>query len=267
MWTEEYWDIQRRAFWGVRRYFARRKTPLCSDCEEAKPDSSKHSFKAFDARLRKEEVFLNDILNLLMQLAPQSLYCHIIQEQFDEPVKKGSFESLGGSFLEYFGVGGRNTQPDFFAVGENHTFAIELKLGSKSDLRQVLLYAALAALEEQISGKKKDHFLLLLTPPRTFTRVWKEGFKTVGELADSLLKASQEPVKSAPKQAALFQRIDPQVVLPRFNIAHATFPEFADTLESLRPSTVNSDADEVLEKLLSGAAAEFRSYSNEPAGS
>ncbi len=260
MWTEEYWDVQRRAFWGIRRYFARRITPLCSECASQKPDSIKHSAISFEKRLRREEVFLNDILNLLMSLAPQAVYRRMIETAFDTHVpSRETFKSLGTGYLKHFDVGASTTQPDFLALGAKHTFAIELKLSSKSDIRQVLLYAALAALEERNSGAEKTHFLLMLTPPRSFRAVWKEGFDGSESLMADLAEAARHPAKIAPKQKSLFKKVNVASVLPRFRIAHLTYEEFAQVLEDSRPKQ-QSDGDEVLDKLLSGAASEFRSY-------
>lgn len=261
MWTEEYWDIQRRAFWGVRRYFARRVTPLCSQCASLKPDATKHSFAFFEQRLRKEEVFLNDILNLLMGLAPQAVYRRLIATGFGERVQSDEiFRSLGTGYLKHFDVGASTTQPDFLALGTKHTFAIELKLSSKSDLRQILLYAALAALEERRSMVEKSHFLLMLTPPKRFDAVWKEGFESPASLMMALNEAAAQPDVVAPKQTGLFKTVDLPSVLPRFRIAHFSYPDFAHVLEDLRPQQQRSAGDEVLDKLLAGAASEFRAY-------
>jgi len=261
MWTDEYWDIQRRAYWGVRRYFARRTTPLCSACASGKPDASKHSFLKFDQRLRTEEVFLNDILNLLMRLAPQSLYRLLIEHNFDISIDEDEFfESLGNDYMAHFGIGASTTQPDFFAVGQRHTFAIELKLGTKCDLRQVLLYLALAAIHEQKVSGEQRHFLLLLTPTRSFSKVFKEGFADQAEFKNAFAMAALNAADFVPKQARLFQQLDLLSLIPRFRVAHMTFAEFAFALDALRPRDLRSGADEVLEKLLGDAAIEMQLY-------
>lgn len=261
MWTDEYWDIQRRAFWGIRRYFSKRITPLCVRCASRKPDASKHGFAKFDRRLRREEVFLNDILNLLMRLAPQRLYRVLVEHSFSEDIDQDEFfESLGTNYMAHFGIGASTTQPDFFAVGQSNTFAIELKLGAKSDLRQVLLYLALAAAHERKVRQEQRHFLLILTPTRKFREVFKEGFPSEAEFKKSFALAALNAAEYVPRQAHLFQGVDLLSLIPRFRVAHMTFTDFAFVLDALRPRDLSSSGDEVLEKLLGDAAMEMRLY-------
>jgi hypothetical protein len=162
--------------------------------------------------------------------------------------------------MAHLGVEANTTQPDFFAVGLKHTFAIELKLGAKSDLRQVLLYLALAALHEEKVGQEQQHFLLLLTPTRTFSEVWEEAFTDKSEFKKAFALAALNAAEHVPKQAHLFRQFDLLSLIPRFGVAHMTFTDFAFALDALRPRELNSSADEVLEKLLGDAASEIRLY-------
>lgn len=59
-------------------------------------------------------------------VAPQSLYCRLIEEHFREPLEEESFGSLGGTFLEHFGVGrSKNRAPGWLANDHLYSEAAE----------------------------------------------------------------------------------------------------------------------------------------------
>lgn len=138
------------------------------------PNSEIQSPKDAIDHLKRMEVCLNHQMNLFFRLAPlayqQGLFRQCFGADFDDQW------SLVGKELDREWKVDNGTQPDLFFAGRTTNVCIELKLGSKLTLEQVLKYVFLNKLEQRHSGLEKRYYLLFMGKGE-FRDQWREKFE------------------------------------------------------------------------------------------
>lgn len=118
----------------------------------------------FDARMRRQEVPLNFMLNLLLRCsAPQSITFLLQAFQPDNTIPDEDLEVM-------FPWETKATQPDVRLEGAHSRIFIEVKVDSSIKLDQVRKYADLHVEMDKRFGTK-DHYLYFLTK-RSFESCW-----------------------------------------------------------------------------------------------
>ena len=91
--------------------------------------------------IRRMEVSLNHVLTLFFSLAPQAFIQHLETTAFGN-CSTHTYRSVGIFELRR-SAPHDPTQPDVFLVAADSCFSIEVKIGAKSSLEQVVKYALL----------------------------------------------------------------------------------------------------------------------------
>ena len=222
----------------------------------------KHSNAEFDTtpkvrkHLRKMEVTLNQNLHQFFLLAPDSLRNELFGRLFRRTLQ-GCLSLEGRDVDEKFRLQ-NSMQPDFLFTSKAHTVALEMKLGSKSSLTQVLKYALLGLAVELKLGSEKEHFLGFLGSG-SFSDQWKERFDSIEGLRQAL--AEVDCASFLEKQPLHFRERAPRFaqILESLSFCFVTYEELAGYLlrESPLPSDVLPSA-QVYRKLIEGVTGELR---------
>lgn len=222
----------------------------------------KHSNAEFDTapkvrkHLRKMEVTLNQNLHQFFLLAPDSLRNELFSRLFGSTLR-GRLSLEGRNVDEKFKLQNA-TQPDILFTSEAQTVALEMKVGSKSSLTQVLKYALLGLAVELQLGSEKEHFLGFLGAG-SFSDQWKERFDSIEGLQQALMEADHAPFLE--KQPLHFRKHAPRFVqiVKSLSFCFVTYEELAGYLlrESPLPSDVSLTA-QVYRKLIEGVTGELR---------
>lgn len=177
-WETKYWDTMDQLFWSLK-YVGLEKAPRSHMANSISPHAASGkavgTVSTFYQRARSaaeqrnfllyQEETLNHVFDIAFGIAPDSLINDILLKPLGF-ADYGEFRSIGREidkrYLE-FGVG-RFQQQDGFFVSQSAAVGVELKLGSKSTIDQMLKYAMLLGLEELCNGPKSQIGLLFITP-------------------------------------------------------------------------------------------------------
>jgi hypothetical protein len=201
------------------------------------------------------EVTLNHNINQFLLLAPESLRFRLFHHFFSQ-----NFEAL----FEMHGRGVDTTfnladamQPDFLFVSRSEAVSIEMKVGAKSSLAQVLKYALLGLAVELRDGSTRRHFLGFLGA-RDFSHQWKEKYRSPSDLKRALSTVDLAvflhrcPVRFR-KHLNRFEEI-----LDHLAISFMSYREFAEIVRAESPASTDiSPGAEVYRNLISGLLLEF----------
>jgi len=206
--------------------------------------------------LRTIEAPLNHNLNQFFLLAPDSLRNELFKEIFGREFQ-AAFVMHGGGVEVEFGLT-NSVQPDFFFLSEIELVCIEMKVGSKCSVSQVLKYALLGLAVEIRQERPKEHYLALLGSGK-FTSQFRKHFESPDqlklELADADLTAflGTQPIHLSQHQDRFNQ------IVKQLHLGFLTYGDFAHFLRSAIPSTSDqSPGAEVYRKLISGLLDELR---------
>lgn len=244
-WVDSYYEGLEFFYWEPQ-HLGRKKH---ADAEfDTAPKVRKH--------LRKMEVTLNQNLHQFFLLAPDSLRNELFGRLFGRTLR-GRLSLEVRNVDEKFKLQ-NSTQPDLLFTSEAHTVALEMKVGAKSSLTQVLKYALLGLAVELQHGSEKDHFLGFLGSGG-FSDQWKERFDSIEELRQAIAEIDYAPFLE--KQPLHFREHAPrfaQIVKGLF-FCFITYEELAGYLlrETPLPSDVSPGA-EVYRKLIEGVTGELR---------
>jgi hypothetical protein len=244
-WTESYYHALEFFYWEPQ-HLGRKKHI----------DSKLNSLKKVQSHLRVMEVTLNHNLNLFFLLAPESVRTQLFTRLFDRALSC-DHRMHGRDVGEAYSLAS-STQPDFFFTSDSSVVAIEMKIGAKSSISQVLKYVLLGLAEELESGRQKVHHLGFLGRG-DFASQWKERFRDPAELKKAATQAD----------LALFLSRQPSRLnehLPRFteilanlHIGFSTYADFALFLEAAQPpASDGSEGASVYRKLIQGVVGEFK---------
>jgi hypothetical protein len=154
-WTAQYYDAVEYYFWGPDKLNAVRRAGAPTTAE------------AVVGRLKRLEEPLNHLLTLFLDLVPNS-YRRELSERC-AGLDVGNVSAVADRAIPRVFGGLNVAQPDVLISGERGLLAVEVKLGSPSDIRQVLKYALL--LSRLSNGR--DCGLSYLTQ-RPFERHWRD---------------------------------------------------------------------------------------------
>ena len=222
----------------------------------------KHSNPEFNTapkvrkHLRKMEVTLNQNLHQFFLLAPDTLRNELFGRLFGKTLQ-GCLTLEGRNVDEKFKLQ-NSTQPDILFTSEADTVALEMKVGSKSSLTQVLKYALLGLAVELKLGSEKEHFLGFLGSG-SFADQWKERFDSIEGLRHALAEVDCAPFLE--KQTLYFREHATRFaqIVKGLSFCFVTYEELAGYLlrESPLPSDISPSA-QVYRKLIEGVTGEFR---------
>ncbi len=204
--------------------------------------------------LRRMETTLNQLLSQFFLLAPTSLRNRLFERLFDEEFRR-PFVSLGRDVDELFSLQ-KATQPDLLFVSDREVVAIEMKIGAKCSVEQVLKYALLALAVEIRTGRTMAHRLALLGHG-DFARQWQERFTSPAELVRALRDADIDAfLAKTPQFQEYADRLTDIVTESRFS--YFDYADLAGFLRAERPSDHDQTAGaEVYRKLIDGVLAEL----------
>lgn len=207
------------------------------------------------AHLGRIEVTLNHNLSQFFLLAPNRL-------------RRDLFDCLfGSSFGEDFILHGRgvdttfelvnSTQPDLMLTSDEALVSIEMKIGAKSSVTQVLKYALLGLAVELRAGAPRRHYLAFLGRG-SFAEQWHERFASPSELRVAL---AAEDVAAFLATCPLRFRSQSErfsSIVSELALAFISYNAFADFLrQQLPPAVDTSEGAEVYAKLLNGLLSEL----------
>lgn len=127
----------------------------------------KHISAEFDtidkvtAHLRRMEVTLNHNVNQFFLLAPTTLRNDLFQELFSHTFHHSFLLHGRGVDAQFQLV--NSVQPDVLFASDAELVSLEMKVGAKSSVSQVLKYALLGMAVELCVGSARHHYLAFLT--------------------------------------------------------------------------------------------------------
>ncbi len=133
--------------------------------------------------LRRIEVTLNQNLEQFFLLAPSSLRNALFEELFARPFEY-AFALHGRSVDSEFDLE-KAMQPDLLFASDADVVSLEMKVGARCSVTQVLKYALLGVAVESHTGRQRSHSLLLLGKG-DFSGLWQERFASVAELRQAI---------------------------------------------------------------------------------
>jgi len=206
--------------------------------------------------LRAMEVTLNQNLQQFFSLAPDALRNQLFQElfvvRFDEPLVM-----LARDIDVEFALD-NCMQPDILFASDTDLVSLEMKVGAKCSVDQVLKYALLGLAAEMKYGGEKKHFLAILAPG-TIASQFPERFGDIESLREAVLREdlarflTNKPQRFRERQARLLD------IVANLQLAFVNYKRLAEMLHEYAPSTSDeSPGAEVFRKLVSGVIGEFR---------
>lgn len=235
-WNRQYYDNMAFHFWEPH-HIGRTRNPESRIRTEAEAT----------AKLRGLEVVLNHQMELFFRLAPSDFVRRLFTSAFGSEFTD-TYRVIGREFHQLFAVEGL-TQPDLLFEGTRSSVAIELKLGAKTSLEQIVKYATLFALMPA-----RQSYGLLLMGPRGFPDLWRERFRTPAELSAALgeLDRSILPRKLLRYLERHGAAVD--AVLAQMRIG---FLSYANFYTSLADEAGREAHHETYQRLLAGMMAEL----------
>jgi hypothetical protein len=173
--------------------------------------------------LRRMEVSLNHLLALFFSLAPQDYISGLESTVFGDTTDK-AYRNIGIFELRRT-TPHDPTQPDVFMASADTCFSVEVKIGAKSSLEQVVKYALLHCWHEKKEGKPLASRLLYLTP-RPEGKTWAENFTDVGCMKAALDAFDFNGFLEKTKMSKDLTAAELEAASRSLQVAHITFARF-----------------------------------------
>jgi len=205
--------------------------------------------------LRKMEVTLNQDLQQFFRLAPRSLRLtlmgRLFGESFTSPMKL-----FGRDVDQELALDG-STQPDLLFVSDEDVASVEMKIGSKANVDQVLKYALLGLAVERRYGERSRHCLAFLGTG-DFKKQFEERFQSLDKLKEALSQADfHEFLGRMPKRFRDGEARLRQIVV-NLRLSYITYEELAsDLLQQVPEESDPSLGAEVYRRLILGIVDEI----------
>ncbi len=236
-WNQQYYDTLSFYFWEPQHIGRRRN-----------PSSRIRNESDVVTRLRSLEVALNHQMELFFRLAPNSFANRFLATAFGAPIYD-KYEVAGRELRNQLNDEGM-LQPDIVLQGNANVVAIELKVGAKSSLAQLIKYMTFFV----TAGRDRAPSMLFMGPG-AFADIWPERFQDAGEVwraareFDRLLLAPSWRAKYDAQRARIAD------VIPRTKLAFMSYQTFHDEIaqERLAAGCVH----ETYSRLLDGMAKEL----------
>lgn len=206
--------------------------------------------------LRKMEVTLNHNLLQFFHLAPDDIRNRLFTEMFGKPCIS-HFELHGRSFNELFNID--SVQPDLLFTSKSEVVCIEMKIGAKCSVDQILKYAMIGlAVEMRHDNQPMRHNLMLLGAG-TVAAQFKEKFASVNELKETLVGCDVDRfLANKPERFRECKERFTQV-LHNLNLRFWNYGELSAFLQqTISGETGPSPSETVYEKLVDGLVKEFK---------
>ena len=242
-WTDCYFESLEFFYWEPQ-HLGRKKHA----------DSKLDSIVKVREHLRVMEVTLNHHFSQFLSLAPHEFRRQLFQRIFSSPFE-GDYRMHGRGVEEAYGLR-QATQPDLFFTSTDNVVSLEMKLGAKSSIEQVIKYALLGLADEIACGREKNHYLAFLAPG-AFSSLWKEGWSDVGQLTSMLHKA--DIAAFLEKQPNEFRMRSSRLrrIVETVKLGHITYREVTEFLQGIAPSATSGGA-EVYRNLIDGLVGELK---------
>ncbi len=218
--TEIVYDIYEHLFWEPQRIW-RKKPPV------AKYKNRQEVLTNLKGKWW--ETSLNHILNIFFTFLPSQLLHQFLESSAQEPLWFDEYElyvrDLSGvvDVADIWSI----TQPDLFLVWEKNIVSIEMKIGIKSSLDQVMKYSLLHHLESQTSGIQKKSYLIFLGI-WDFSTVRPKKYKNIQELREALHDFDIESIKKNKKMNYSHYEKAIRTTLKHTTLAYITYQDIAD---------------------------------------
>ena len=173
--------------------------------------------------LRRMEVSLNHILALFFSLAPQDYVCGLEREVFGDTTDK-TYRNVGIFELRQ-NAPHDPTQPDIFMASADTCFSVEVKIGAKSSLDQVVKYALLHSCHEKRTGEVLRSRLMYLTP-RPVAKTWGEKFSDVETMRVALDGFDFATFLKKSKMSKVLTAAELEAASRSMEVSHITFERF-----------------------------------------
>lgn len=245
-WLQSYYEALQFFYWEPQ-HLGRKKHPTAEFSTEEKV--AKH--------LGKIEVTLNHNLSQFFLLAPNQLRSELFELLFGRPFNT-RFTMHGREVDKTFELSNA-TQPDFMFTSESDLVSLEMKVGAKSSVSQVLKYALLGLAVELRAGAPREHYLGFLGEG-AFSNQWQEKFQSIDDLRTAVSSADKTAFLN--RQPPRF-RAHEERFLAIVNTMALTFINYAALANFLRaeipPPLDTSRGAEVYGKVLQGLIDELHS--------
>lgn len=221
----------------------------------------KHVSAEFDtidkvtAHLRRMEVTLNHNINQFFLLAPTALRNGLFEELFSRTFDHSFLLHGRGVDAQFQLV--NSVQPDVLFASDTELVSLEMKVGAKSSVSQVLKYALLGLAVEMCVGSTRHHYLAFLGTGE-FANQWQERFPSVAELRRAIANTdlgaflNRQPIRFRQHQKRFNE------IVENLHLAFINYPGLAAFLRSAAPpNSDESPSAEVYRKLISGLLGEL----------
>ncbi len=243
-WNHVYYDILQEIYWDPKMIGrAPANPPVFANDREML------------ANLRRTEVSLNHILSLFFSLAPQSFISGLEKEVFGDSTDK-TYRSVGIFELRQHAAHDP-TQPDVFMASSDTCFSIEVKIGAKSDLEQIVKYALLHCSHGKRSGTPSASRLLYLTP-RPVGKTWKERFSDIPSVEAALDEFDFEAFLKKTKMNDVLDVAALETASRSMLVGHVTFARFFENTKQFTETVSHEDSNsDSARKLIAGLLHEL----------
>ncbi len=207
--------------------------------------------------LRRMEVSLNHMLALFFSLAPQDYIRGLEGEVFGDST--GQAYRYVGIFELRRTAPHDPTQPDVFLVSADTCFSVEVKIGTKSYLEQVVKYALLHCDYEKRMGTTIKSRLMYLTP-RPLPKTWIENFPDMVSMHAALEHFDYPAFLRKSKMAEFLSPDELKAASLSMKVSHVSF-DWLNEFTKAYATSVSTDHpySDMVKKLLDGLLHEFES--------
>jgi hypothetical protein len=274
-WDKKYWDLIHKLYWEPRylgldpiseKEMRRSGVLVCVSKEflgsRRLRRRTKTEGEVFQ-QLGQSEDSLNVFFDITFGIAPDTL----INSFFCRPLgidDNGPFRSL--SLLEVterYEWGQVNvTQHDSFFISDRSIFFVELKLNAPTSMGQILKYAALIVLEEELSGKRQNVGLLYIVPEESKAQLWNKCGLDGPVMTDQIInEAMLSPPNATVKSLVLKDKDRFADALSRMRLASLSWTQLHQSVcAEIQKLDQTDTGQQTLHRLLMGFHEQLRKH-------
>jgi len=242
-WVDSYYESLEFLYWEPQ-HIGRQKNPL------SKLDSA----DKVSRHLRVMEVTLNHNLQQFFLLAPQNLRNRLLGVAFGHAVP-ATFTLHGRATTLNLT---NSAQPDLLFTSERDVMSIEMKIGAKCSISQVLKYALLGLALELRFDRTMTHYLLIMGAGE-FPNQWRERFTCLSDLQQAVLSCNLEDFTNQVDKGFRPNLDRLREIVEEMQIAFLNYDGFATLLlDSIPNETDRSEGAEVYRNLIGGMIDELK---------
>lgn len=241
-WVESYYETLNFFYWEPQ-HIARKKYA----------DPRLKTESEVQSHLRKMEVTLNHQIKHFLCLAPGSFRNRLFTTALSRQVA-GHFVLAGSDEAKVC----RGVQPDFLFTSEASTVSLEMKIGAKSSVKQILKYALLALAVERDRKREMEHSLIFLGAG-DFSSLFHRHL-SVGDLRQRLETEKSNFFKEPTGKKYEAQEDDGRFsqIVSSFSLGFLNYNQFDHLLCDELASTDGCSGAQVYRNLVDGMRAELK---------